>query len=425
MISYNINRFIHTVIRDNKLFYLMELLLSENKKEDILFEDLIKQLKHFLKKDNEEIFDHTKLKYLAFLWDFKHNVDNLKNLKDKNNIEVNTILFKLYDIPKKRNNLLLVFLLYFYINNKDKLWWDEIFKMIYIYFMIIIYRNRVSKWTREKLSEIDKIKFKPLNVAIKEKYKILTRKHSFLKSKTLWFGVSIFCMLLISLFWYLNFNGSFLRTDILSSTNNTTFWKVAFDSIMIWRVSDSMITSVQWIWLTNILLVVAVALLVQSLKTSLSTIFFNWLLTKVFHFLWTVIKYAYRTVFYIYDYITYKLATKYIFSFINSIVNKKLLPGPMIIWFFWTIYSMIYFFVVFLYIFFFVWLFNIPLHPLYIATWGIIISFLVMYINFHEDLNNFKTFLIETEWIVKEIYDKVENEKKEKLKISELKETVA
>ncbi|EKE28877.1 MAG: hypothetical protein ACD_3C00001G0018 [uncultured bacterium (gcode 4)] len=417
MISYHINRFIHSVIRENKLFYLMELLLSEDKKEDLLFVDLIKQLKNFLRKENEQIFDDSKLKYMAFLGDFKQNVDNIKNLKNKGNIEVNTLLYKLYDIPKKRNNLFLVFLLYFYINNKNKLWWDEIFKIIYVYFMIIVYRNRVSKWSREKLIELDKLRFRSLNAIINEKYKILTRKHSFLRSRALWFSVSVIWICLISLIWFFNINWNLLRADLLNSANNSTFWKVAFDSIMVWRVSDTMITSIQGIWLQNILLVVALALLVQSFKMSLTTIFFNWLLTKIFHFLWTLIKYIYRVVFFIYDYITYKLATKYIFKFLNFIINNKIAPGPIIIGLFSVVYSSIYFFVVFLYAFFFIWAFNIPLDIIYIVSWWIIISFLVMYLNFHDDLNNYKTFLIEIDWIVKDIYDKVENEKKEDLNI--------
>ena len=411
MITYNINRFIHSVIRENKLVYLMELLLSEWKKEDILFVDFIRQLKSFLQKENEQIFDDTKLKYIAFLEDFKNNVENIKDLKNKDNIETNSLLFRLYNIPKKRNNLLLVFLLYFYINNKNKLWWDEIFK-------IIVYRNRMSKESREQLIEIDNRKFRAFGEIIKEKIKFISRRHSFLKSAKFKFSASVLWISLLSAIWYFNISWNSLRADVLATANNNSaFWKMAFDSVMIWRVSDTMISSVQWFWLQNILLAMALVLLVQSLKTSISTVFFNSLLTKIFQFLWAVIKYIYRAVFFLYDYITYKLETKYIFSFLNFIVDKKLAPGPVIITLFSILYSFVYFFVVYLYIFFFVWAFNISANLLYIIPAWIIVSVLVMYLNFHNDINNFKSFLMEIELMIKEIYDKSEKDKKEEMKV--------
>ncbi|EKE26273.1 MAG: hypothetical protein ACD_4C00348G0003 [uncultured bacterium (gcode 4)] len=410
MITYHINRFIHSIIRENKLVNLMELLISKDKKEDVLFIDFIKQLKSFLKKENELIFDDTKLKYIAFLEDFKNNIENIKDLKEKNKIEANSVLFNLYDIPKKRNNLLLVFLLYFYINNKDKLWWDEIFKIIYVYFMIIVYRNRISKESRDKLIEIDKIKFKTIKEILTEKINIILKKHKFLKSKKIRFSVSMLLIFGLSVLGYFNMSWNLLKADI-NQVNNSTFWKVALDSMMTWRISDPIMSSLQNIWFQNIILVVAFILLIQSLKTSLSTVFFNSLLTKIFQFLWAVIKYFWRIIFYIYNYITHKLATKYIFSFLGSIVSKRIVPNSIMIWFFSLIYFLIYFLVINLYIFFFIWIFKIPMVVLYIIPSWIIISFLVIYLNFHNDLNNFKTFLMEIELIIKNIYDKAEGEK--------------
>lgn len=410
MITYNINRFIHSIIRDNKQVYLMELLISDWKKEDILFDDLIKQLKSFLQKENDLIFDESKLKYMVFLENFKKNIDNIKNLKEKNSIETNSLLFRLYDIPKKRNNLLLVFLMYFYINNKNKIWWNEIFKIIYIYFIIIIYRNRISEQSRKKFLEIDEIKFKTVKEIISEKIRFISRKYTILRSKRLKPVISI---LWIALLWFagLNLSWNFLKADISWVANNATYWKIAFDSIMLWKISDPIISSIQTFWLQNILLLVAFALLIQSFKTSLSTVFFNSLLTKVFQFLWIVIKYLYRALFFIYDYITYKLETRFIFSFISFITNKKIVPNSIIILLFSIIYWFIYLFVVYLYIFFFIYILNIPFSLIYMILAWIVVSLLVIYLNFHNDLNNFKVFLIEIEAIIKEIYDKCEANK--------------
>ncbi|MDD2486969.1 MAG: hypothetical protein PHS92_01200 [Candidatus Gracilibacteria bacterium] len=417
MITYHINRFIHSIIRENKLVYIMELLLSEGKKEDILFSDFIRHLKIFLQKENDQIFDDTRLKYMLFIEDFKNNVENMKDLKEKDNIETNSLLFKIYELPKKRNNLLLVFLVYFYIKNKNKLWGDEIFKIIYVYFMIIVYRNRMPKGSREKLIDIDNRDFKTIREVLSDKFRFLTRRYVFIKSRNFKLSLSFIMITSLSILGYLNLSGNLLKADIIGASNNAAFGKVAFDSIMIGRVSDPIISSIQNFGLQNILLLVAFALLIQSFKTSLSTVFFNSVLTKIFQFLWIIVKYISRIIFFVYDYITYKIETKYIFSFINLFIDKKIIPGNLILSSFIMIYSSIYFLVVCLYMYFFMWLFNIPVDTIYIIPAGVSVSFLVMYLNFHNDLNNFKMFLIEIESIVKELYDKSKKDKKEELKI--------
>ena len=179
MITYHINRFIHSVIRENKLIHIMELLVSKSKEKDVLLNDLTSELKKFLKQENELLFDDNKLKYLIFLENFKENIDNIEDLKDKNRIDNNSLLFRLYEIPKKRNNLLIVFLIYFYIKNKNRfeLGWKEILRIIYIYFMIIIYRNRLDKDARENLLAIEKKQFYSVWEIINNKIKALSRRY--------------------------------------------------------------------------------------------------------------------------------------------------------------------------------------------------------------------------------------------------------
>ena len=73
MITYYINRFIHSIIRENRLSHLMEMMLKGNKK-DVLLSDFIKQLEKFLKLEHDVLFDESKLKYIIFLEKLKSNV---------------------------------------------------------------------------------------------------------------------------------------------------------------------------------------------------------------------------------------------------------------------------------------------------------------------------------------------------------------
>lgn len=96
--------------------------------------------------------------------------------------------------------------------------------------------------------------------------------------------------------------------------------------MMIGRVSDPVIKSIQGIGYQNILLLIVFAMLVQSLKTSLSTVFFNSLLSKTFSFIWMIIRYANRAVFYFYNFMVYKIETRLIFAFTDWFISRGIAP---------------------------------------------------------------------------------------------------
>lgn len=194
MITYYIQRFIHSTIRENKLFHIIEMLLGDDTREDILLDDLIRQLKSFLEKDNEDLFDDYKLKYLIFLDDCKKNIEGMKDLKNADAIKMNSILFRIYELPKKRNNLLVIFLAYFYIRNRTRLSGQEIFRMIHIYLMIIAYRNRLSHDKRLDLLDLDQRKFRPISELAQERVRAITRKYRFLKNTVFQYSVGLISM---------------------------------------------------------------------------------------------------------------------------------------------------------------------------------------------------------------------------------------
>ncbi len=411
MITYYLNRFIHSIIRENRLIYIMEMMITK-KKKDILLKDFISQLERFLVKEHSILFDDTKLKYMIFLEDFKDNVKKMWDLKKSDDIEANEVLFKLYEIPKKRNNLLLVYLLYFYIKNKERLWWKEIFRIIYIYLMIIVYRNRLTDSQRNTILSINKKRFVAIRDLLEARISILKRRLNPNLKQWLRYAVIPAMIAVLASIFYMYAPNNAIKSNILEWKTSETFWKAAFDSVMIWRVSDPLMKNISDIWFQNIVLMIMFIMLVQALKTSLSTVFFNSLLSKIFSFIWLIIKYISRIVFYIYDYIVYKLETRLIFSFINAFASRWIMPWPFMMSLFSLMYALVYIFAVFLYVSLFVWLFSVKISSLYIFWIWILTSMLVIYINFHQDLNNFKTFMIEIDSIIKWIYTKGTKEPK-------------
>ena len=132
MITYQITRFIHSVIRRNKLIHIVDALLETSHKNENVLDDLIFQFKRFLRKGNDEIFEQHHLKYVTYLDDFKIHISDMKELSKKDTIQINGLLLEIYEIPKKRNNFLSLLLFYFYCKNHRHLHGKVIFKTIYL-----------------------------------------------------------------------------------------------------------------------------------------------------------------------------------------------------------------------------------------------------------------------------------------------------
>jgi hypothetical protein len=123
--------------------HLVDALLETSHKNETVLDDLIFQFKRFLRKGNDEIFEQHRLKYVTYLDDFQIHIADMKELSKKDAIQINSLLLEIYEIPKKRNNLFAMLLIYFYLKNHRHLHGKVIFKVIYLYFLIITYRNRL------------------------------------------------------------------------------------------------------------------------------------------------------------------------------------------------------------------------------------------------------------------------------------------
>lgn len=177
MITYQITRFIHSVIRSSKLIHLVNALLEKSHQDESLLDDLIAQFKRFLQKGNDEIFEQNRLKYVTYLDDFKTHLADMKDLGKKDTIEINSLLLEIYEIPKKRNNLLSVLLLYFYLRNHRHLQGKVIFKIISLYFLIITYRNRLDMSARTHILEMDSKRLRSVAEILASTFRRFARKY--------------------------------------------------------------------------------------------------------------------------------------------------------------------------------------------------------------------------------------------------------
>lgn len=413
MITYYIQRFIHSTIRENKLFHIIEMLLGDDTREDILLDDLVRQLKSFLEKDNDDLFDDYKLKYLIFLDDCKKNIEGMKNLKDTDAIKMNSILFRIYELPKKRNNLLVIFLAYFYIRNRTRLSGQEIFRMIHIYLMIIAYRNRLSHDKRLDLLDLDQRKFRPISELVQERVRAITRKYSFLKNTVFQYSVGLISMSIGVYYSYILMPSALLRADVLGTQSSEAFGKVAMDSLFLGRLTDGVMGGIKDIGLQNILIIAVLALIVQAVRNNLTNAVFNGLFTKLFEFIKVGVIALYRLVFALYNYAIYKIETRFIFSSIHAVVSKKIIPNAFLLGAFLFVYVLIYFSIIGLYILAGFAISGAVLHPVWIVFGSLFLTVLFIFMNLRGDMNNFRAFIIEIEGILAELNGKKDEKKEE------------
>lgn len=113
MICYEITHFIHSTLRKNKLIHLIEALLEDSVMAKTLLEALCDQFKTFLSKEHSDIFEVDRLKYVIYLNEFKSRIAPLSPDKQIPETDLHLHLLELYEIPKKRNNLFAILLVYF------------------------------------------------------------------------------------------------------------------------------------------------------------------------------------------------------------------------------------------------------------------------------------------------------------------------
>ncbi|MDD2891962.1 MAG: hypothetical protein PHQ95_03275 [Candidatus Gracilibacteria bacterium] len=406
MITYQITRFIHSVIRNNKLIHLVDALLEKSRQDESLIDDLITQFKRFLQKGNDEIFEQNRLKYVTYLDDFKTHLSDIKNLGKQDTMEINSLLLEIYEIPKKRNNLLSVFLFYFYLKNHQHLQGKIIFKIIYLYFLIITYRNRLDISTRTHILKIDKKNLRPVGELITNSFQHLRTKYRLPSLRSILLGGVFLSLLSVSIIsWKYVPLASNLRADISATVqstniaNNGMIEKIALGTLMLGPLTDAL----QGLDMQNVLIVALLVVIFQSLRTGFTNLFVNSFMSKTFRVVGHIFKIFFRIIFSIYNYVIYKFSTRYIFASVDILISRNILPGPMILSLFCIGYIGIYIAIISIYILSLLFFFGIHLVLWQIAGIIIGITSLLIGINLHTDITNFRAFLLEIENILKSL----------------------
>lgn len=414
MISYHITRFIHATIRENKLIHTINALLENSEGSEVLIDDLITQFKRFLIKNDEEIFETHRLKYMTYLGDFHEHLSEIRELQEKKPVDVDLILLELYELPKKRNNLLSTILIYFYLRNHTRLHGQIIFRTIYLYFLIVSYRNRLDEATRRNIGLLDQKQYVSLEEKTRSIWNRMKRRYRFLGSSEFQTGsfLAIICVF-GAISWYATPDAFFLRADVTGAGGNIAFGKVAMDSLLLGRLTDGVNTSIQSFGLQNILIVALCAIIFQSLRTGFTNLFVNSFLTKTFDLLGTALKLLARAVFAVYNYIIYKVATRFMFACIELCIARNIRPGSVLFGIFALVYFMLYTAIISVYLVIGAALFAWTPIWWHIGGAAVLLSILLICGNLHSDVANFRAFMLAVERIMKDLADakKIEQEK--------------
>lgn len=391
---------IHKIIRKNNLSYLIIWLINPNFS---ILDDYISKLKSFLSKDIK-FNPWSPKKYILLMQHLKEEFPDME--EDK----LNEVLLKLYDIysiPKKRNNLYLIFLLYFYLNNREILEEKLLFKVIYLYYIIIVYRNRLPLDVRQKLVNVDTIKFRTLHEVIKNKILLeLFRLNRFLVKTKFYY----FALVFVVMFWLLQFWNSF-KADIAAwSMTNEELQKTFLNTMVFFTPSQDYLNSIlgKWSSFFYFAFVLGWIMFLQVFRDVIKNSIINKHLTYI---LWLISKF-FKIVFYVYNEFINFFTTKFILYIITFVLRFNVNVTFLFLTGFMIFYVLVYFVIVYAYVLFFWYLFNFDFLHTYSLIGSLVVAIILIGFNIMQDYKNFEQFFIWIDWFIK--YTKEWNKPKDK-----------
>jgi len=382
MIIQAIKDIMHKIIRKNELSSLMIGLIDDHK--DVIDEYIIR-LKNFLNKDHK--FDvWSPKKYIILMQYMK---EEFGDIWENQLNEILLKLYNLYNIPKKRNNLFLVFLLYFYINRKSIIKEKIVFKIIYLYYLIIIYRNRLPYELRYKLINIDKLHFKSIYDIVSNKvvlafldlWKFLVRNKWYIGS---------FLFMLVFWLWVM-FIPNMFKADIMWGFDMN---RIFMDTILFWSPDDSFMKETTWNG-SSIMYFLVLTMIIMFIQV-FKDIVRDSIIYDVINFIVSWIKQCFRLVFYLYIYFVNLFTTKSIHYFVLGILKFNINMSYILLFLFMVFYIFIHFFIVSLYMLFFVYLFDLKMVSEHFMLINLFVSLILIVFNFVKDTDNFEQFVV---WI--------------------------
>lgn len=151
-----VRRYLHSIIRSNHCFAIITAMVRGDSETLSTFTE---RTQRFLSGNKDSVFPVDREKYLTFMEYMRQHAPESELLDDEY-LSTNEYVFKLYHLPKKRNNLLLFFLLGYYISRVPAERLDPLSQSVYLYYSIIAYRCRPSDEMRAIYSELPSRRFR-------------------------------------------------------------------------------------------------------------------------------------------------------------------------------------------------------------------------------------------------------------------------
>jgi len=351
-----------------------------------IFFDYVKKIKELLNEDVNFSFGSPK-KYILYLQYLKKEFANLE--EDKLN-ELLISLYDLYSIPKKKNNFYLIFLLYFYLNYRDKIEEKIIFDTIYFYYIIIVYRNRLPLDIRQKIINIDIIKFESLHKIIENKFLLF-----FIKTNKILIKYKVYYILL---FLFISILSVYISPYILNADINSMEFSTkdvqstVLNSMIFFTPSQDYLnnmlgksnSSTYFLW---------ILLIIFSLQVFRDVIK-NTIINDNLQYIIGIFKKILHIIFYIYNQFITFFTTKFILYIIDFILRFNIKLSFLFLMLFMVFYFFLYVLIVSFYMFIFSYIFNIWFvlnHFLLISS---ISSIILIWLNIVNDYKNFEKFFI-------------------------------
>lgn len=140
-----LHRYLHSILRpENDCLCFLDGVEDDRK---IILKEALKALQTLLQLDSDTLYGPGDQKYAVFLehMNVPHTIPD-----GKTDADYRRALYKLYVVPKKRNNVFLPVLLAFFVQERSHRRHDLVFDLIHIYFLLITYRNRIPHAMREQ-----------------------------------------------------------------------------------------------------------------------------------------------------------------------------------------------------------------------------------------------------------------------------------
>jgi hypothetical protein len=386
-----IRRFLHSTIRSNHCFAIIGAIVHRDSETLASF---TQRTQKFLSERKDSVFPVDREKYLTFMEYMRRNAPE-SELLDDDYLCTNEYVFKLYHLPKKRNNFLLFFLLGYYVSRTPEGRLDPLSQSVYLYYSIIAYRCRPSDEMRRIYSELPTRRFVSFGRYLRDRSAPFVAHLAQAKRVAMVLAGGVLGAL-AGFAQHADLTAMRISADAsgagLSLVDPSS---LLYTFILGEYNSDFVKEGISSFSLEKILTLAVILFAVQAVRGSFKDVFVDSAISKAVTLVFDAIKSAVKTVFALYSYIVWQTTTHYIFAVSNAYVRRGIVPSVVGIAFFAIGYFGIHAAIVGCYALAADALLGWYLSPLALAGLTFIVASFAIGINFYADKKNFEEFLLE------------------------------